>query len=258
MPTMKLKLDAQGHVVLQDGKPVYVHDDGKEIAFDAPGTLTKIAQLNEEAKTHRLAAKAAAEKLAAYEGIDDAEAARKALAVVANLDAKKLIDAGEAEKVRSEIKAAYEAKLGEAKKALEAKESEIYRLQVGGAFANSKFVADRLTVPRDMIEAAFGRNFKVEDGKVVAYDASGNRILSRERPGEPAGFDEALETLVSSYPHKEAILKAGKPGSGGGGPGNGVPPSGTKPKQMTVDQKVAYIEAHGREAYEALVQADKQ
>lgn len=27
---MKLKLDDQGHVVVQDGKPVYVHDDGKE------------------------------------------------------------------------------------------------------------------------------------------------------------------------------------------------------------------------------------
>lgn len=32
---MKLKLDDNGNAVLQDGKPVYVHDDGKEIAFDA-------------------------------------------------------------------------------------------------------------------------------------------------------------------------------------------------------------------------------
>ena len=29
---MKLKLDENGHVVVQDGKPVYVHDDGKEVA----------------------------------------------------------------------------------------------------------------------------------------------------------------------------------------------------------------------------------
>lgn len=32
---MKLKLDENGYVVVQDGKPVYVHDDGKEVAFDA-------------------------------------------------------------------------------------------------------------------------------------------------------------------------------------------------------------------------------
>ena len=35
---MKLKLDDKGAVVVQDGKPVYVTDDGKEIAFDAPAT----------------------------------------------------------------------------------------------------------------------------------------------------------------------------------------------------------------------------
>lgn len=27
---MKLKLDENGNVVVQDGKPVYVYDDGKE------------------------------------------------------------------------------------------------------------------------------------------------------------------------------------------------------------------------------------
>ncbi|MBK6435180.1 MAG: hypothetical protein IPF83_04385 [Rhodanobacteraceae bacterium] len=27
---MKLKLDDQGHAVLQNGMPVYIHDDGKE------------------------------------------------------------------------------------------------------------------------------------------------------------------------------------------------------------------------------------
>ena len=50
---MKLKLDEQGHVVVQDGKPVYVHDDGKEVAFDAVGTVSTIGRLNAEAKSHR-------------------------------------------------------------------------------------------------------------------------------------------------------------------------------------------------------------
>lgn len=47
---MKLKLDENGYVVVQDGKPVYVHDDGKEVAFDAPQTVQKISTLNGEAK----------------------------------------------------------------------------------------------------------------------------------------------------------------------------------------------------------------
>ncbi|EFL6409219.1 hypothetical protein AAS87_002247 [Escherichia coli] len=34
------------------GLPVYVHDDGKEIGFDAPLAIKKITELNGEAKNH--------------------------------------------------------------------------------------------------------------------------------------------------------------------------------------------------------------
>lgn len=40
---MKLKLDANGNVVLQDGKPVYILDDGREVAHDAAATVAKIS-----------------------------------------------------------------------------------------------------------------------------------------------------------------------------------------------------------------------
>lgn len=42
---MKLKLDADGKVVVENGMPVYVHDDGKEIPFDASAALSKITAL---------------------------------------------------------------------------------------------------------------------------------------------------------------------------------------------------------------------
>jgi hypothetical protein len=45
-----------------------VHDDGKEVAFDAPATVAKIGQLNGEAKGHRERAEAAESKLKAFEG----------------------------------------------------------------------------------------------------------------------------------------------------------------------------------------------
>ena len=75
---MKLKLDENGHVVVSDGKPVYVHDDGKEIPFDAPAAMQKISGLNAEVKQHREAKGTAEAKLKAFDGIEDAAAALKA------------------------------------------------------------------------------------------------------------------------------------------------------------------------------------
>ena len=55
---MKLKVDEKGNAVVVDGKPVYVHDDGKEIPFDALSTIATIGRLNAEAKGHREAKEA--------------------------------------------------------------------------------------------------------------------------------------------------------------------------------------------------------
>ena len=47
---MKLKLDENGHVVVENGMPVYVHEDGKEIPFDATKATAKIAELKNTVK----------------------------------------------------------------------------------------------------------------------------------------------------------------------------------------------------------------
>lgn len=73
-----------------------------------------------------------------------------------------------------------------------------------------------------MIQATFGNNFKIEDGKVVAYGIDGQKIYSRTKHGEVADFDEALETLVGGYQHKDSILKGNQSTGGGyGGQGGG-------------------------------------
>ncbi|MBM1183497.1 DUF6651 domain-containing protein [Pseudomonas lundensis] len=216
---MKLKLDENGNAVLQDGKPVYVHDDGKEVAFDAPGTVATITRLNSEAKGHRERAENAEKAVKAFEGIDDPAAAKKALATVANLDAKTLVDAGEIETVKAEISKAFQLQLDEVTGKAQTLEQQLYAEKIGGSFSRSKFIADKLAVPADMVQATFGQNLKVEDGKVVAYDAQGQKIFSRARPGELADFDEAIETLVSQYPHRDHILKSS--GANGGGAQNG-------------------------------------
>lgn len=222
---MELKLDENGHAVLSDGKPVYVDASGKEIAFDVVATSQSLTALRGEAMRHRQEKEAAEKALKAFEGIEDPAAARKALETVSNLDAKRLIDAGEVEKVKTEISKAYDAKLAEASSAAEALRNELYREKVGGAFSRSKFISENLVLPADIAETYFGRHFKIEDGKTVAYDHQGNRIYSKGNPSEFAPFEEAIEALVNQYPRKDSILKAtvspggGAPAGGGGGSG---------------------------------------
>lgn len=218
---MKLKLDDKGAVVVQDGKPVYIHDDGKEIAFDAPATVQTISRLNGEAKAHRERAETAEKSLKSFEGIADPAAAIKALDTIANLDHKKLVDAGEVEKVKAEVAKVYEAKLTDAAGKVKTLEQQLYGEKIGGSFARSKMIAEKLAIPSDMVQAKFGGAFKVEDGKIVAYDHTGNKIFSRSKPGELAEFDESLEFLIEQYPHKDSILKSsGASGSGASNSGN--------------------------------------
>lgn len=212
---MKLKTDDQGHAVLQDGKPVYVKDDGSEVAFDALGTTQTIARLNSEAKSHRERAEAAEKSLKGFEGIADPAKALEALQLVANLDAKKLVDAGEIEKVKTEIGKAFQAQLDTANGQAAKLEQQLYAEMIGGSFARSKFAADKLAIPPDLVQAYFGKAFSIEEGRVIAKDANGNKLYSAANPGEPAGFDESLEMLVNQYPGKEHILKGtGASGSG--------------------------------------------
>ena len=220
---MKLKLTPEGHAVVQDGKPVYVHDDGKEVAFDAPGTVATISRLNGEAKGHRERAEAAEAKLKPFEAITDPAAAVKALGVVKNLDEKRLVDAGERDKAIAEAVKATEERYAPFVKKAEELEGSLYAEKIGGAFARSKFIAEKVAVPADLLQASFGSRFKIEEGRVVAYGADGNKVYSKSSPGNPADFEEALEIIVDQYPHKTSILKgSGASGSGASGSNQGV------------------------------------
>ena len=226
---MKLRtIDKDGvtYAEVQDGKPVYEDEAGKIIAFDAPGTAATIARLNGEARDHRLGKEAAEGKLKLFEGIADPVLARKALDTMKNLDDKKLIDAGEVERVKAETIKALEEKYAPTVKEVETLKGALYGEKIGGAFARSKFIADKAAVPADMMRAQFGSQFKIEDGKVAAYDQNGNKLYSKARPGEPADFEEALEILVDAYPHRDSILKGNS--NGGGGTRQGVATSGGK------------------------------
>lgn len=228
---MPYKYDEEGNIVVQevgDKKlPLFVHPDGKEVPLDADGTIARIGQLNAEAKSHREGKEAAEAKLKAFGEIDP-EAAKKALEVVKNIDDKKLVDSGKVEEVRAAaIKtmqerldatmASFTSQKTELEKQVADMQSALHRAIVGGSFAKSQFIKDKLIIPPELAEAFFGKNFKVVDGKLAAFDDGGKPIGSRIRPGDfNVEFDEALEILVDGYANKAAILKGSIVKNGGG------------------------------------------
>lgn len=228
---MKLKLDDDGHAVLVDGKPVYVADDGKEFPIDGGQLYGRVRDLTTENAGHRKAKDEAEAKLKPFEGIADPAVALKALETVANIKDGELVAAGKVDEIRAGAKKAAEEASAAALKARDDQiaalttdngklQTQIVGEMIGGAFARSKFVAEKVAVPPPMLEKTYGGNFKIEDGKVVAYDASGTQIFSRVT-GESASFDEALEILISADPYKDHILK-GQMGAGGGAANGGA------------------------------------
>lgn len=217
---MKLKLDENGAVVVQDGKPVYVGEDGKEAAYDAPAMHATISRLNREAQGHREAKEAAEKALKAFEGLDP-DKARKAVEIASNLDQSKLVEAGKVEEIKTAAIKAMEAKYQPIVEAHEKLQRELYAERLGAKFASSKFISERTILPPDIAQATFGQHFTIEDGRIVAKDANGQPIYSAANPANLADFDEAIETLVSGYAHRDRILRGTNHSGSGTAPVDG-------------------------------------
>jgi hypothetical protein len=111
--------------------------------------------------------------------------------------------------------------------------SQLHGERLGTAFSRSKYIADKLAVPVDIVQARFGSYFGVgDDGKIQAKGPDGNPLYSRARPGEEAGFDEAMEILVEAYPHRESILKGSGASGGGAGGSRSVDGKRTIPRSQ--------------------------
>jgi len=90
--SMKLKLDDQGHAVLQNGMPVYIHDDGKESPFDAAAAAQAIKDRNAEARTNRERAEKAEINKAWAEKLDvESKRAQAAGAAIARRNRRRVV-----------------------------------------------------------------------------------------------------------------------------------------------------------------------
>lgn len=211
-------------VTLNEGKLTFKIGDKTE-SVDPTEIFTarsKITALNGEAMSHRRERDAAQAKLKDYDGIDPAKA-REALGIVEKLDQKKLIDAGEVDRVRSTIEAQYKEQIVGASKERDEALTALRDMRRQNLFTRSKWITENIGIPLDMFESTFAKYVEIaNDGKTTIKDAHGNVILSKapDHIGEPAGFEEAIQALVDAYPNKDAILK-GTPNKGSGNPGNG-------------------------------------
>lgn len=209
------KKDDQGNIVLKDGNPVYINSAGQEQTVNG----NTIADRNREAQQARERAEAAEASLKKYEGIDP-EIARKAVETVSKLDAKKLIDAGQVDELKAQMKAEFTSQLTEKENLLKERDLKINDMLISSVFKDSEFLRDGIAVPRDFVESAYRNSFKVENGKVIAVDKEGKPIASKVNLGEYASPDEALRIFVESRSDKDQIIKADVGnGSGNGGAG---------------------------------------
>jgi len=228
---MELVLDDNGNAVVKDGMPVYRHEDGSEVPFNAKSAMDKITSLNSEAKNHRIKKEEAEAKLKMFEGIDNAEEARKALETVANLTAGELVKANDVESLKRQMAENFEkdrmtltetfnqdkTKL---QRQIEAKEQTIFNMMVNSKFSESQFLRQNTIMTPDVASMVFGKSYRIEEVnghlREVAY-LKGEKIFSRENPGELASFEEAFPILWEHYPMKDVYTRS----TGGGSNGTG-------------------------------------
>jgi hypothetical protein len=231
---MPFKMTPEGQIAIDPDKklPIFINAEGVEAPFDADTTVANIGRLNGEAKANRIAKEAAEAAFKPFKdaGITDAAAAAAALQTVTNIGSGELTTAAKVQEIKDAATRSANEAVATATRAAEEKQRVLTEQNtaltqslnnhiIGGSFAGSKFIAEKLIIPADIAQKVFADRFKVDGGKLVPMDAQGNPIFSATRHGEHADFDEAMQVMVGQYANKDSILK-GSGASGGGAQGN--------------------------------------
>lgn len=225
------KTDESGNIVAKDGNPVYIDSSGNEMTLQQDS----ISRLNAEAKANRESKQEAENRLKAYGDLDPIKA-KEALEKLSKLDQKQLIDSGEVDRLKEEIKNTYANEFKTLEENYNKLKSDYNNDKINSIFANSTFVRDSIAVPLDMFQASFKSNFKIDDnGQISAFDKAGNKIMSKSKIGEYASPEEALQILVESHPQKDIIIKANS-NSGTGSDGSGGSSSSFGKKTINVKE----------------------
>lgn len=205
--------------------------DEKPKTTDAEAKLLKeVMKLKEKAKAEEDLRKKLEQQ---YSGID-LEAARSALKAAEEAEEKELERKGEYERLLNKQKEKADALLEvERNRAKEMEEKlqtamrAVDELSLGNAFANSKFIQDKLALTANKTRALYSSHFDIVDGKLVAFDkpkGAVDRTQLIDASANPLSFDDALADIINSDPDKEYLLKV-EARSG----------AGSKPNQLRTD-----------------------
>jgi hypothetical protein len=100
---------------------------------------------------------------------------------------------------------------------------------VANAFMGSRFANLDAKVPADMLKAMFSDAYRLEGDKLVAYDASGSKVYSRQKPGNVADFEESLALMVQHSKHRDYIMT---------GTTSTAEPTTVQPKQQSAGNSI--------------------
>lgn len=233
------KMDESGMIQMEDGMPIGIFEEnGKDVEapLDAVRLFSTIDKLNKENKTRREEGESFKDIAEKFKILKDKniepEEAIKAIETLGSFDEKSLVNAEKVAEEKRELQVAHQKEIEEIKrtfseektaleKNISASNKKLEKFVVSNHFSQSSFFngENRKTIlPPDIAEARFGSYFKVdENGNITGfYDDGHERIIqSRKNYGEPADFEEAIETLIEKYPGKDSILKTNFGGPGG-------------------------------------------
>lgn len=271
---LKFKVDGDGKVaVSKDGTVTLLQEDNTEVVADAAplsGLFKTLGTLREQVRTAEEKAAELDKELRKVGATDEERAEVLALSRKARaLSDKDMVEAGKLEELLQTRTAAlrekYEKELAELRGTLSAKDSQVYNLEVGSKFAGINntgrpFDGAKWTPTSDMVQALFEKNFRVENGKMVAYlrlpgtndpKDPGERVYNAQ--GQPADFDEALAILRDKHPNRDKWKKSIATGADANAENadslDAAIASGVKKSTMSPADKARFIELHGVDKY---------
>lgn len=157
------------------------------------------------------------EKLKSFEGID-LEKARVMLAEQEEAEQKRLIAAGDFDRLTKQMGERHTAEKTTLVQQLEERNAltstlqrQIADLTVGSSFASSKFVGEDLTLTPSKARVIYGSHFEFKDGKVVGYDkpaGASDRTVLVDATGTVLGFEEAMRKIVDADPDKDQLIRS--------------------------------------------------
>lgn len=220
----------------QNIAPLYVQDSASgKWRLDVNGgfkTLSEIEGLSSALGKERSRADTAEKALKALQGKlegFDLEAGRKAMEQVARMtEDQKAREAQWEANVQQRLDPVQKERDELAAKLKDA-EARYDSMLVDRALADSAFIRDK--VSRDPIHQQFVREhfrsaFRVEDGRVVAFDSGGQKMFGTD--GQPCDVDTALSRLVNALPNGQSLLAGSTASGSGASAGAGGVPAGAR------------------------------